>query len=335
MALRSGFFNSYQHDRMYSAEDFNYMLDGLITDGVLETYGDGFTVSIYSDYLNPDTDTFKFRIKSGKAWFHHSWIINEESFDYMLKFDGATQVIAIGFLGFDRGVSFSYKKGPSGSTERPTWEDDDYQWFVPIAYIRRENGGTPWVDNAIGTAECPISTGILETCTAEDLFQNWDREFHEFMNDAIDEVADEAVDKIKADDSYAEVIESHIQPSVIQSIKEDEEFMSDLIDGTAESIESDQSFKQYLVNATETAVTQDTAFANSIVNATKTAVVSDQGFKGDVADDVKEELADDTQFKSAIVTDLSADDDFKRDVSVTLAARVEGKCLIFENYNGG
>ena len=40
MSLTGGFFNSKDHDRRYNAESISRLFDGIIEDGVYETYGD-------------------------------------------------------------------------------------------------------------------------------------------------------------------------------------------------------------------------------------------------------------------------------------------------------
>lgn len=69
MAVTSGFFDSYNHDRLYSAEDIGSLLDGIITDGILNTYGGHFAVR-QGDGLNVI-------VSSGRGWFKNTWIKND------------------------------------------------------------------------------------------------------------------------------------------------------------------------------------------------------------------------------------------------------------------
>lgn len=69
MAVTSGFFDSYNHDRLYSNEDIGSLLDGIITDGILNTYGGHFAVRQGSG-LNVI-------VSSGRGWFKNTWIKND------------------------------------------------------------------------------------------------------------------------------------------------------------------------------------------------------------------------------------------------------------------
>lgn len=67
MALSSGFFDSVNGDRTYSAEDFGSVFDGLITDGVYTSF----------DQFGIGWDTNGIIVKSGRAWFNHIWVQND------------------------------------------------------------------------------------------------------------------------------------------------------------------------------------------------------------------------------------------------------------------
>lgn len=75
MALIYGFYNAKlvdgAYDRTYDAEDFGRMFDGIISDGVLPTYGKQFKVTKYSDT--------KVKIDTGKAWLNGTWSILEKA----------------------------------------------------------------------------------------------------------------------------------------------------------------------------------------------------------------------------------------------------------------
>ena len=68
MSLTGGFFNSKDHDRRYNAETISRLFDGIIEDGVYETYGDKFIVCQASG--------MDVTIGSARAWFDHCWIHN-------------------------------------------------------------------------------------------------------------------------------------------------------------------------------------------------------------------------------------------------------------------
>lgn len=71
MAVTSGFFDAVDHDRTYNAEDFGSLFDGIIKDGILNSYGDHFAVEhdVGLDII----------VGSGKGWFKNTWIKNDDN----------------------------------------------------------------------------------------------------------------------------------------------------------------------------------------------------------------------------------------------------------------
>lgn len=69
MAVTSGFYNSFNHDRLYNADQFGSIFDGLIADGVYHNVGQAFMVSP-GEGLNVN-------VGSGRGWFQHTWIYND------------------------------------------------------------------------------------------------------------------------------------------------------------------------------------------------------------------------------------------------------------------
>lgn len=71
MAFSSGFFNSKGLDRTYTAENFCDYLGSIICNGILDTYGDCFTITANGDLT--------VTIGSGKAWINGHYFINDTS----------------------------------------------------------------------------------------------------------------------------------------------------------------------------------------------------------------------------------------------------------------
>lgn len=169
MTVSSGFFNSKNHDRVYDAEQFSSLFDGVITDGVLQGYGEALEVVAY-----PDGDNAVI-VKTGRAWFDHTWTYNDSWL--MLTFDppstGASRFDAV-VIDIDKRESFrknSIMVVKGAYAEEPQYpeliKEDNHKQY-PLAYIRfrmTESGPISQSDifNMIGTDECPLVTGILET----------------------------------------------------------------------------------------------------------------------------------------------------------------------------
>lgn len=82
MAITYGFYNSVNSDRVYNAEDFTKIFDGVIQDGVFQTIGDHFQVT-------QDTGSNSAcKVKTGKAWLNHTYTVSDAVLT--LSFDTVT-----------------------------------------------------------------------------------------------------------------------------------------------------------------------------------------------------------------------------------------------------
>lgn len=172
MAVTSGFFNSLNHDRRYTAEQFGSMFNGLIHDGVYMNIGDRFEVKA----LEGNSIT----VGIGHAWFDESWLKN----DALYTIDcGVSEILLDRWdavvLDFDhtdaiRLNTIQYIKGAASSEPiKPTLIKSEGHNQYPVAYIYRASGSESItqadITNMIGTSECPFVTGIVQSLNL-DLF---------------------------------------------------------------------------------------------------------------------------------------------------------------------
>ena len=75
MAITSGFWDSFNGDRMYSAEVFGQLFEGLISDGIAQSEGNAFAYDV--SQAGTAVGEPKIGIKSGKAWFNNHYIRND------------------------------------------------------------------------------------------------------------------------------------------------------------------------------------------------------------------------------------------------------------------
>ena len=78
MAFSSGFFNSKNLDRTYTAENFNDYLSSIICNGILDTYGQMFKLTAASSGL-------KVNLGTGKAWINGHYFINDARYSIDLS----------------------------------------------------------------------------------------------------------------------------------------------------------------------------------------------------------------------------------------------------------
>lgn len=72
MSFSYGFFNSKNMDRVYTAEDFTNYLSSLICSGILDTYGDCFSVTAGTGK--------SVIIGTGKAWINGHYFVNDTAY---------------------------------------------------------------------------------------------------------------------------------------------------------------------------------------------------------------------------------------------------------------
>lgn len=179
MAVTSGFFNSSNGDRRYTAEQFSALIDNLITDGVFATVGTAFSVEASGSAIN---------IGVGRAWFNSVWVYNDASLPLAALSAEQLQnridavVIEINHTESVRAGSIKMVRGtPTNTPTNPALVNTESVHQYPLAYIYRPAGQSEVlaedITNMIGTSACPFVTGILQTINIESLFTQWQGEF--------------------------------------------------------------------------------------------------------------------------------------------------------------
>ena len=196
MTVSSGFFNSMNHDRLYDAEQFSSVFDGIIRDGVYQSIGDAFKISANEEVANTVI------VGTGRAWFDHTWTVNDTRYAIVLappnealsRIDAI--VLDVNREDNTRKNSILYIQGDySSSPQKPKLVKTELHNQYPLAYISVDAGSDFEVTNAdieiaVGTSACPIVTGVLEVVNADMFLQQMDAEFNEWW-DGIKDVLDE------------------------------------------------------------------------------------------------------------------------------------------------
>lgn len=183
MSLTGGFFNSKDHDRRYNAESISRLFDGIIEDGVYETYGDKFIVRQASG--------MDVKIGTGRAWFDHCWIHNDAK--YRITIDSSevvldrldTIVIDVDHSTSVRAVSFKVVRGiPASSPVAAELVNEEDHKQHPICRILVKAGATEITDanitNLVGTRECPFVIGVLKVLKADELLAQWASDYSQW-----------------------------------------------------------------------------------------------------------------------------------------------------------
>lgn len=189
--VTSGFFDSVNYDRVYNAEQFSSIFDGLISDGVYASQGNKFVVSAVEN-------TNSVTIGSGRAWFNHTWTLNDanltiQCYDPISPYDRTDAVIleidtrkAVrkNSIKMIQGVSFT-ATGVNTPVNPPELQNGDGIYQYPLAYIRRNADDTVVIQdritNMVGTDACPLVTGVVESVSIADLLAQSEAEFRSYM----------------------------------------------------------------------------------------------------------------------------------------------------------
>ena len=185
MSIKSGFFNSFNHDRRYNADDFGRIFDGLIRDGIYMGFGDAFRVSPF------DSESMKIKVGTGRAWFNHTWMVSEspitldieQSEIAMKRIDSV--IIEINKTTEIRANRILVVKGtPSTNPTPPIIEQQsDVKRYVLANIKINENVKkitTSNIENMIGRDDTPYVTGIIQTINIDRLIEQWQSQWRDY-----------------------------------------------------------------------------------------------------------------------------------------------------------
>ena len=185
MAVTYGFYNSINHDRRYDAVQVGQIFDGIIHDGVYETYKKALIVKASST-------ANQVIIQPGRAWFNYTWTYNDADLPFSLPAPEAlleridAVVLDINGEQSVRVNSFKYVKGtPSASPSKPALTNSGKHFQYPLAYIHRYGNQNTIraddIENAVGTSACPFVLGVIEFLTVDELLAQWTAQFNTYI----------------------------------------------------------------------------------------------------------------------------------------------------------
>lgn len=189
MSVTYGFYNSIGGDRVYNATQLSSLFDGIITDGVFMSIGDGLVV-IASTGMNVI-------VGPGRAWFNQTWTNNDVSLVLTIAASEAVLnridmiVLEVDTSEEVRANSIKIIKGTPGSSPAATaLVDTEFVHQYPLAHIYVGANVTSIITanitNKIGTVDCPFTTGILESLDISALLAQWEGEFDDWMATLVD-----------------------------------------------------------------------------------------------------------------------------------------------------
>ena len=195
MSVTSGFFNSFNGDRKYNAEQMSAIFDGIINDGVFASVGTAFAVNAATGVT--------VNVGTGRAWFNSAWLLNDAILPVTLDISEVVLdridavVIEVDHSDSVRAGSIKVVNGiPATDPENPELLHTDDVNQYPLAYIYREAGsGTinqADITNMVGTSACPYITGILQVVNIDNVVAQWKAQWDQWFTTTTQESSQEA-----------------------------------------------------------------------------------------------------------------------------------------------
>lgn len=201
MTVYFGFYNSSSGDREYDAIDFSKLFDGLINDGIFASQGDKFIV------VEDTPASMDVVVGSGRAWFNHTWTLNDADLDVTVPTAHATlNRIDIVYLEVDESTrtnSIDIVSGtPATTPVAPTLTQTStvHQYALAHIYVGAAvtSIGQEDITNKVGLSATPFVTGIIDQIDVDDLMLEWQAEWDTWFDDIKDQLSTEAETNLQA-----------------------------------------------------------------------------------------------------------------------------------------
>lgn len=211
MALRYGFFNSVDGDRIYDANDFGKLISSFITDGIYKDIEGGFSVT--------PGGQLSVNVAPGRAWFNDTWTYNQSTINLDLGFSDLllprydAVILEIDRRNITRANSIKIIAGtPSANPVKPSLSitSDLYQYVLAYVYIRanQEEIAEGDIQSTIGSASCPYLTAKMDIISIENLFKKMEQQYNDWL-DGLKGIADETLLvslKFRLDEANQEIV---------------------------------------------------------------------------------------------------------------------------------
>lgn len=264
MAWTSGFFNSDNGDRLYTADQMSAIFNGLITDGVYE--------SVTNKLAVEPNNGMTVQINTGRGWFGGKWVDNDSPYLITLEDSDVTlnryaAICVRADVNYNARTAEPYVKYSALATYpvKPTMERSETVKEYCLAYVYIKAGTSSITasnieDTRANSNLCGWVTGLIKQVDTKTLWAQWEALFGDFMdakeseftewyNSLVDYIDDNTETKLVAD-----VIE--LQNRVVKS--------SGTISSSGWTIQEDGTYNQTVTVEGVTA-TNDVAVNPSVV----------------------------------------------------------------------
>lgn len=221
--VTSGFFDSTESNRrIYTADEFSSIFDGLISDGVYENYPGGTRTVNGKTVKIPPFEVTKvasgsdlvISIGPGRAWFHHVWVLNTTSTVTLSPAHGTLPRIDCVYLIVNKGArscALACREGTPSSDPTGSFPSDDNNndvYYYPIAFIKvpkaASSSSSLVVTPAIGNPDPPANgkTPIVKAIVDPSM------NLAEYITSYQDQVAAQLAAKFAEIDAWKDTISS-------------------------------------------------------------------------------------------------------------------------------
>ena len=181
MAVTSGYFNSVDGDRVYSAAQMSEYFEGLISNGVYEKVGKALIVKA-GEGMSVD-------VGSGRAIIDGRWLKNDSTLNLPITAANALldrwTAVYIRLDHTRRYIKIDTKDGtPAAKPVKPTMNKDSNYIDLCLAYVYVKAGATSISQSNITDMRasnlCGWVTGIVKQVDTSELFLQWEQAYEEF-----------------------------------------------------------------------------------------------------------------------------------------------------------
>lgn len=178
-----GFYNSNDHDRVYDANDFSAIFNGIINDGVFLSVGDKFNVTPAPN----SGGGLVVSVGSGRAWFNGTWSNNDSELLLELSpadmLEGRIDAVVLSVDSAQRENKIEIISGVTDANPvRPVIPNSETKHCYPLAYVTVDAEANEItagdIQNVVGLTPTPYVTGILQTANVDNLYSSWEDRFN-------------------------------------------------------------------------------------------------------------------------------------------------------------
>lgn len=190
MPITSGFYNSVNGDRVYDADQFGSLFDGIIAEGIFPNVGDKF-------FVRPAGNSMNVYVGSGKAWLNKRWVENNGDETLTIQASNASLdridsvVVSVDTSKAVRAAKFEVIKGTAAAVPSPplvaSGGEKKYFVLANVKVVKNSRAITAeQITNFVGSSLTPYVSGPVSTISLDALQAKLQGEFETWFSSVRD-----------------------------------------------------------------------------------------------------------------------------------------------------